>query len=83
MTMADLQNNRYQVTFFYEDDKYEHEYSSNPFDTEEEARAYMARVLERAAMRPDINLIRIMLVFWDEHVWDEIGDCITIEDKTF
>lgn len=83
MYKASRELNKYRVDFTWADDWYEDMYSSQPFDTEAEARAYMQRVIDRAALRPDIELFDITIFLIDEKVWDETGDFVTIEDVTF
>ncbi len=53
------------------------------FATENEARAYANRVIQRANVRQDIELYNLDIFYIDQQYWDECGDFRTVEHFEF
>lgn len=83
-------DNYYRVDYsfaFYDKNRrgwYDDEYNSKPFATEDEARAYANRVIQRAAARTkDIELYNLTIFYIDQEYWDKCGDMRIVQHFDF
>lgn len=90
MTIDEDHDNHYRVDYnyaFYDKGRrcwYEDLYISKPFVTEDEARAYANRVIQRANDRPkDIELCNLTIIYIDQQYVNECGDVRIIERFEF
>lgn len=90
MTIDKDHDNYYRVDYayaFYDEGRrgwYDDEYNSKPFATEDEARTYANRVIQRASIRiEDIKLYNLDIFYIDQQYWDECGDFRTVEHFEF